>query len=200
MLKEFAISDQHCSSTVMPLTDRLHLLYACMRSVKAFLTNRYLTSGVDVPNFICLAASDVAYGLIVGIRLVTLRLPGWNLEHIVTEMRLGEKIDHQILELVETVARRRCGVFPLTGAAAMPLPLEGEAQEDPFERWVCLLRNVRELLRTEEERKKESNPEGDAVEVVQMANTEEIWWEQMLNDNVLDVQGEQMSGFGFGPL
>lgn len=179
----------------MPLTERLQLLWSCTRSLRAFLTVRYAKSDVEIPRFLCLTASDIAYTFITGTRLLTLRLPGWNLDQIFAELRLGEVIERQIVDLDVTIEKRRSGVLPATGAPMMPLPPGEQAEEDPFTRLMMLLRNVTDLLRMEVQKRMEVKAEGDGkvVDVPMMTDLDEEWWGELMNDTMWDVNGDIMA-------
>ena len=112
ILTEWAISDRHCNASNMALTDRLRLLWSCLRALKNFFFGRMGGwSDFDNPKFLCLHGSDLSYALITGVRLVTLRLPGWNLEHIERELSFNEVMDTVIAHLSGLVDRRRGGMF-----------------------------------------------------------------------------------------
>lgn len=112
ILTEWAISDRHCNASNMALTDRLRLLWSCLRALKDFFFGRMGGwSDFDNPKFVCLHGSDLSYALITGVRLVTLRLPGWNLDHIERELSFHEVMDTVIAHLTGLVDRRRGGMF-----------------------------------------------------------------------------------------
>ncbi|PHH66102.1 hypothetical protein CDD81_165 [Ophiocordyceps australis] len=136
LLKDIAISDQHCSSSNMPLTDRLQLLWSCLRSLRAFFNVRFAQSELERPRFLTLIASDLAYTFITGIKLLTVRVPGWNLDHIGKELALDKILTRQITDLEDMIAKRKNGL----------LHTDRSALEDPLERLLRLLRTANELV------------------------------------------------------
>ncbi|PHH79290.1 hypothetical protein CDD82_2504 [Ophiocordyceps australis] len=111
LLKDIAISDQHCNSSNMPLTDRLQLLWSCVRSLGAFFNVRFAVSELERPRFLTLIASDLAYTFITGIKLLTVRVPGWNLDHIGKELALDKILTRQISDLESMINRRKNGLL-----------------------------------------------------------------------------------------
>ena len=136
LLLDIAISDQHCNSSHMPLTDRLQLLWACVRSLRSFFKVRFAESELEKPRFLTLIASDLAYTFITGIKLLTLRVPGWNLDHIGKELALDKILGRQIQDLGDIIAKRRSGLLSADKAGL----------EDPLERLLRLLRTAQELV------------------------------------------------------
>jgi hypothetical protein len=146
---EIATSDQHCSSSFMLLTDRLQLLWACVRSIRSYLTVRFASLELEMPRFLCLTAADVAYVLLTGLKLLGLRLPGWEAGHISAEMRLGDMVDRQVEELTVLTARRRgdtIGVVRNQMFLAESFLGKAGAVADPLDRLLKLLLNVRQVL------------------------------------------------------
>jgi len=137
LLMDIAISDQHCNSSNMPLTDRLQLLWSCVRSLRAFFKVRFAGSELERPRFLTLIASDVAYTFITGVKLLALRVPGWNLEHIGKELALDKMLGQQIQDLSEIIDKRKSGLLSTADKAGL---------EDPLERLVRLLRTAQELV------------------------------------------------------
>ncbi|PNY28751.1 Uncharacterized protein TCAP_01325 [Tolypocladium capitatum] len=142
LLTDIAISDQHCTSSCMPPTARLQLLWASVRSLGAFFEVRFAASGsgsgseLDKPRFLSLIASDLAYAIITGIKLLTLQVPGWDLEHVGKELALDEILERQIQDLADIIARRKSG----------PPSADTSGPEDPLERLLRLLRTAQELV------------------------------------------------------
>ncbi|UNI14177.1 hypothetical protein JDV02_000834 [Purpureocillium takamizusanense] len=137
LLMDIAISDQHCNSSNMPLTDRLQLLWSCVRSLRAFFKVRFAGSELERPRFLTLIASDIAYTFITGVKLLALRVPGWNLEHIGKELALDKMLGQQIHDLSEIIDKRKSGLLSTADKAGL---------EDPLERLVRLLRTAQELV------------------------------------------------------
>lgn len=117
----------------MALTDRLRLLWSCLRSLKnIFFSRMGIWDDLDYPRFLCLHGSDLSYALIIAVRLVTLRLPGWNLANIERELSFNEVMDALIAHLTSLVDRRRQGMLSSAlrdgGAPGEDDPLEALAK------------------------------------------------------------------------
>ncbi|KAM4060178.1 tRNA processing endoribonuclease [Hirsutella rhossiliensis] len=136
LLTDVAISDPHCDSYNIQLTDRLQLLWACVRSLKAFFKVRFAVTELDSPRFVTVMVSDVAFAFITGIKLLTLGVPGWNLEHVSKELALDDMLSRQIDDLTEIIAKRKSG-SPSSQESSL---------EDPLERLQRLLRTAQELV------------------------------------------------------
>ncbi|KAM5351381.1 hypothetical protein ACJ41O_004104 [Fusarium nematophilum] len=150
LLYEIALSEQHSTASYVPLTDRLQLLWGCLRSLKSFFDIRFAHRELERPRFLCLSASDFVYTLITGIKLMMLHLPGWNLPHIHSELDMMEIMDQQIRDLVIIIMRRKQGIFPR--AAVQPSVPTPQPPEDPFERLLRQLKTLRDLVKIELER------------------------------------------------
>lgn len=137
LLKDISISDQHCGSPNMALTDRLQLLWACVRSLQGFFRVRSVGRDIERPRFVNLTASDIAYTIITGIKLLAVRLPGWDPAEISKELALSDMIDWLATDLGLVIERRKGGRVP-----GQPIAIA----EDPLERLWRLLKNARELV------------------------------------------------------
>lgn len=136
LLTDFAISDAHCDSSNLQLTDRLQLLWSCVRSLRAFFKVRFSASELDKLRFLTVVVSDVFFAFITGIKLLTLGVPGWNLEHVGQELALPETLSWQIDDLAEIITKRQGGS---PGSQRSTL-------EDPLERLLRLLKTAQELV------------------------------------------------------
>jgi hypothetical protein len=131
----------------MPLTDRLQLLWGCLRSLKSFFDLRFSHRELERPRFLCMSASDFVYTIITGIKLMTLQLPGWNLASIHNELDMTEVMDQQVRDLVVIVARRKQGnILGTATPSGVPAP---QPPEDPFERLLRQLKTLRDLVKVE---------------------------------------------------
>ncbi|KAM0347101.1 hypothetical protein ACHAPU_005040 [Fusarium lateritium] len=150
LLYEIAISDQHFAVSCLPLTDRLQLLWACVRSLRTFFDIRFDHRELERPRFLCMSASELVYTIIVGIKVVTLQLPGWNLVNIHGELDMVQVMSQQAQDLDIIVGRRKhgnvLGTATPAGISTPPPP------PDPFERLVKQLKSVRDLVRAERQR------------------------------------------------
>ncbi|KAF7563776.1 hypothetical protein G7046_g295 [Stylonectria norvegica] len=188
LLNEIALSDQHSSASYVPLTDRLQLLWACLRSLTAFFDIRFSRRELERPRFICLSASDFAFALITGLKLLTLQLPGWNLAHIHAELDMCAIMDGQIRDLMLIIMRRKQGAFPGATAGAVP-------REDPFERLLRQLKTLRDLAKLELERLNTGTgmdfaafPNFSQDEL--MGDLDSEFWQGIGSDNVGSIVGD----------
>ncbi|PFH58795.1 hypothetical protein XA68_13211 [Ophiocordyceps unilateralis] len=106
LLLDIAISDQQCAATSLTAPERLHLLWACVRSLRAFFKLRFAMFDMDRPSFLPIIASDLTYAFITGIKLLTLQLPGWDLDRIGRELALDQMLSRQIQDLGQVIDRR----------------------------------------------------------------------------------------------
>ncbi|GAB0133223.1 hypothetical protein EsDP_00001635 [Epichloe bromicola] len=137
LLKDIAISDQRCNSENMQVSDRLQILWGCIQSLNEFFEIRFAEPEVEKPQFLIIMASDLAYTLITGIKLLTLQLPGWDLHSITQKLDMvtifGKQIDH----ITDVIVKRRSGLLS---------PDRCDDIEDPLERLVRLMRTAQELV------------------------------------------------------
>ncbi|KAM0481626.1 hypothetical protein ACHAP7_004532 [Fusarium lateritium] len=165
LLYEVAISDQHFVASYLPLTDRLQLLWACVRSLKTFFDIRFDHRELERPRFLCMSASELVYTIIVGIKVVTLQLPGWNLVNIHGELDMVQVMTQQAQDLDIIVGRRKHGNMLGTATpAGIPTPTP---PPDPFERLVKQLKSVRDLVRAERQRLLAGSGNSDLVDFSQ---------------------------------
>lgn len=140
ILTEFAISDRTCNSSNMTLTDRLRFLWSCVRSLQTIFHRRFnRAEDLDNPIFVCLHGSDVSYALITSLRLVTLRLPGWNVDQIIAELDFYHVMDRLIIHLQGLANRRASGTFSVAFGW----------NSDPIEALLKLCAGLREHARAE---------------------------------------------------
>lgn len=183
LLTEVALSDQHCGPARMPPTDRLRLLYACVRSLRSFFETRFNPQifNVEFPRFLCLHGSDLTYGVLMSVRLVTLRLvPGWTMAKVGGELSIRWIMERLCFHVSCLVDKRRKGVWGKTGVR------EGE---DPFERVLDTCQRARAQVVLEMERAEEGEAE-TAVPAAAEATADDGGVQQQYR---LD---EEMVGFG----
>lgn len=183
LLYEIAISDRRMAESFVQPTDRLRLLWACVRALRAFYDTRFAHRELERPRFLCLSASDFAFALITGVKLLTLQVPGWNLPQIQTELHMMEVMDSQIRDLVILVARRATGLWPDAAPGQKAPP------EDPSERMLRQLKMLRDMVRQEVERMAAASMAVQGMDFSQdlligdfdselwqnMASAEEVW-------------------------
>ncbi|KAL6692631.1 hypothetical protein J3F84DRAFT_103546 [Trichoderma pleuroticola] len=136
LLADISISDPHCSSVGLSLDDRIQLLWSCLRALRRFYTAHAAVKCCDISdkdrrNFLGLNASDLAYSIITGIKMLIIRLPGWDARYIVSELGIREILDQEIEVVGAVVARRESDRW---------------MEEDPLDRMHKLLKYARELV------------------------------------------------------
>ncbi|KAG6018569.1 hypothetical protein E4U41_003763 [Claviceps citrina] len=136
LLKDMAISDPRCHPENMQLSDRIRLLWSCINSLNDFFETRFAKPEVEGPRFLVIMASDMAYTLITGIKLLTLQLPGWDLHSIIQKLDMVTIFDRQISHISDVIVQRRSGLLSPDRCAI----------EDPLERLVRLMRTAQELV------------------------------------------------------
>ncbi|KAK2600298.1 hypothetical protein QQS21_004939 [Conoideocrella luteorostrata] len=136
LLKDMAISDQRCNPENMQISDRLQLLWSCVKSLNEFFLIRFAEPELEKPRFLCIIASDLAYTLITGIKLLTLQLPGWDVHSITQKLDMVTIFGRQIDHLMEVIVKRRSGLLSPDRCGI----------EDPLERLVRLMRTAQELV------------------------------------------------------
>jgi hypothetical protein len=82
-------------------------------------------------NFLGIHASDLAYAIITGIKLLLVRIPDWDPRYIVSELGIREMLDKEIEHVGFVVARRKSDRWP---------------EEDPMDRMHKLLMYGRDLV------------------------------------------------------
>lgn len=70
----------------VPSQELLTMLWACAAVVRAFLTNRFAHKTGDYPRFVCMSSLDFTYAFLTMLKLITLRLPGWDLRKVRAEL------------------------------------------------------------------------------------------------------------------
>lgn len=168
LLTDMAISDPHCDACNLQLADRLQLLWACVRSLRAFFKVRFAASELDRPRFLTVVVSDVAYAFITGIKLLTLGVPGWKLDHVAKELALGDMLCRQMDDLADIIAKRKGG--SAGGQAASP--------EDPLERLLRLLRTAQELVALQL-----SGVSAQDIAQALMGEMNGATWQDLMNDD-----------------
>lgn len=135
LLADLAISDAHCSSISLPHSDRIHLLWSCLHALRRFYAIASLKccdiTDREQRNFLGINASDLAYAIISGIKLLLVRIPDWDPRYIVSELRIREMLDKEIEDVGQVVTRRKSDRWP---------------EEDPMDRMHKLLMYGRDLV------------------------------------------------------
>ncbi|RDA88027.1 hypothetical protein CP532_3456 [Ophiocordyceps camponoti-leonardi (nom. inval.)] len=140
LLSDIAISEQHSASTGLTPTDRLHLLWSCVNSLRTFFQIRFTMFDVDRPRFLPIIVSDLTFAFITGIKLLALQVPGLDLERVGRELALDQMLSRQIRDLALIIQRRR------SSSSGDDHFGGGSSVEDPLERLQRLLMTGQELV------------------------------------------------------
>lgn len=204
LLGEVGLSESHCQSSLTS-TDRLRVLWYCLRSLRAFFDVRcQKNSEVQHPRYLCMRGLDVTYALLTAGRLVTLKLPGWDLDQVERELGFWGIMDW-LTDFLQslTTARREMGVgydseSATTAAAAAADP--GAVTEDSLERLLRVATGLKMVLRQEISRAKQDNraanggwypsPDGEAGKPAQDGDYGGELWKDMVDDYQWDMVGE----------
>ncbi len=182
LLMDISISEQHCGTHVMPLTERLELLWSCVRALRSFFDVREKCRSIETPRFLFLTASEIAYTIITSIKLLMLRLPGWNIKQIGAQLGLSHMLEFLISDLSIVVARRKEGRMTTEKAVGIA--------EDPFERLLRLLKNAQELTSLQIQH---GEMEGDTSQYLSGDLDESLWFD-IVNETAWNMNDEIMSG------
>lgn len=109
LLYEVGIHDD--LSAALPTTERLELLWECLKATRSMLEARFEVPMVDRPRQTCLSSFDYTYAMLTSLRLSTLGLPGWDLALVRRELDAGKFLDMQIQEVRWLLERRSHGAW-----------------------------------------------------------------------------------------
>jgi hypothetical protein len=153
LLYEVGIHDD--LSACLPTTERLELLWDCLKATRSMLEARFDIPMVDRPRQTCMSSYDYTYAMLTSLRLSTLALPGWDLALVRRELDTGKFLDMQIQEVKWVLERRSGGAWRAdeeivgnigpTGQAAPSL----RASLDPLETLYTRLLQLRVALKAE---------------------------------------------------
>ncbi|KAL6833379.1 hypothetical protein J3E69DRAFT_323916 [Trichoderma sp. SZMC 28015] len=202
LLADMSISDSHCSSVGLPLEDRIQLLWSCLRALRRFYTAHAAVKCCDLSdkeqrNFLGLNASDLAYAIITGIKMLIIRLPGWDPRYIVSELGIREMLDREVEVVGAVVARRESDRW---------------LEEDPLDRMYKLLKYGRDLVdlqlqklgmemdvRSSSDSASLSPPsvvnkreDGPGWMMMGMEDLDDDLWQSFMNDTAWSLNGEPM--------
>ncbi|KAL7789935.1 hypothetical protein V8C37DRAFT_411076 [Trichoderma ceciliae] len=204
LLADISISDPHCSSLTLPLDDRIHLLWSCLRSLRRFYNVHGAIKCCEVSDneqryFLGLNASDLAYAIITGIKLLLVRLPGWDPQCIVSELGIREMLDEEIRDVGGVVARRESDRW---------------SEEDPLGRMHKLLQYGRDLVDLQLQKLKMESETGSGggdvasisptvvvnkgdggqgwTMMMGMEDLDDDLWQSFMNDTAWTLSGEPM--------
>ncbi|OPB39354.1 hypothetical protein A0O28_0050600 [Trichoderma guizhouense] len=198
LLADMSISDSHCSSVGLPLEDRIQLLWSCLRALRRFYTAHAAVKCCDLSdkeqrNFLGLNASDLAYAIITGIKMLIIRLPGWDPRYIVSELGIREMLDREVEVVGAVVARRESDRW---------------MEEDPLDRMYKLLKYGRDLvdlqlqklgMEMDSDSASLSPPsvvnkreDGPGWMMMGMEDLDDDLWQSFMNDTAWSLNGEPM--------
>ncbi|KAJ4860416.1 hypothetical protein T069G_05404 [Trichoderma breve] len=202
LLADMSISDSHCSSVGLSLEDRIQLLWSCLRALRRFYTAHAAVKCCDLSdkeqrNFLGLNASDLAYAIITGIKMLIIRLPGWDPRYIVSELGIREMLDREVEVVGAVVARRESDRW---------------LEEDPLDRMYKLLKYGRDLVdlqlqklgmemdvRSSSDSASLSPPsvvnkreDGPGWMMMGMEDLDDDLWQSFMNDTAWSLNGEPM--------
>lgn len=139
-LTEIATSDERCSYARISMSDRLIMLWTCIRALKSYILIRTGALESGNPSFPGLSGCDIIFVLKVGIKLMSIQpFPGWDYEDAWQELALGEALDRLIHEVQGYTERRNSG---MSQAQSDLLLLK-----DPYARGLPLLMKMRETFK-----------------------------------------------------
>jgi hypothetical protein len=95
-LSQCPFTEKSCGRLSRPVTskpageledpDKLEMLWECARVVRSVMGSRFSRAVEDYPRFMCLSSCDITYTFVVMLKLVTLQVPGWDLERVRAEL------------------------------------------------------------------------------------------------------------------
>lgn len=132
-------------SASLPLTERLGLLWECLKATRSMLEARFEKPRSDRPRQTNLSTFDYAYAMLTCLKLSTLNIPGWDLRLVRKELDGDEFLDKQIGEIKDFVERRNRAIRNIGGASTK----EPSGSLDQYERLYEKLSAMRACLRTE---------------------------------------------------
>lgn len=109
LLYEVGVNDDLSAS--LPMTERLELLWECLKATRSMLEARFEIPMVERPRQTCLSSFDYTYAMLTSLRLSTLALPGWDLALVRRELDAGKFLDMQIAEVRWMLEKRSGGTW-----------------------------------------------------------------------------------------
>lgn len=109
LLYEVGIHDD--LSAALSTTERLELLWECLKATRSMLEARFEIPMVERPRQTCLSSFDYTYAMLTSLRLSTLALPGWDLALVRRELDAGKFLDVQIQEVKWLLEKRSRGAW-----------------------------------------------------------------------------------------
>ncbi|KAL5598866.1 hypothetical protein BROUX41_003813 [Berkeleyomyces rouxiae] len=161
LLYEVALSD-HISAQLLP-AQRIQLLWNCSTAIKSFMSYRFPAdrdspnSPHEPPTTICLSSYDFTFAILTSLKLLLLRVPGWNRLQVAKHLGLGPAIDMQVREMEFVIASRSMRhrqqqqlqkqlQAQLPGSQFVGAAGWGTGVPDPLKRLMLSLKNLRGML------------------------------------------------------
>ncbi|KAG8165697.1 hypothetical protein KVR01_004249 [Diaporthe batatas] len=149
LLYEVGIHDDLSAS--LPVTERLELLWECLKATRSMLEARFEVPMVERPRQTCLSSFDYTYAMLTSLRLSTLALPGWDLAVVRRQLDADKFLAVQIAEVKWMLERRSGGAWraPEEEDVLVPGRAPGRDALDPLETLYTRLLQLRIPLRAE---------------------------------------------------
>ncbi|KXX74315.1 Protein priB [Madurella mycetomatis] len=147
-------------STAGPDPEHLERLWACVRAVRAYMTNRFANERGDYPRFICMSSFDLTFVFLTMLKLVSLQVPGWDLTRAKEELRFDDFVARLIKDMEYTAERRKRRKRCVAGGGggspgrendghigSVSVGEQGEREaEDPFSKVARKIRSVKDQV------------------------------------------------------
>ncbi|KAH0499036.1 hypothetical protein TgHK011_006255 [Trichoderma gracile] len=203
LLADISISDPHCSALAISHQDRIQLLWSCLRSLRRYYTVHgsikcHQVNDTEQRHFLGLTALDLAYAIVTGIKMLLVRVPGWDPQSIVSELGVREMVDDEIQAVAAVVARRQSGRWE---------------EEDPLCRMHKLLQYGRDLIDLQLQKLRMEEGVGGGAEgtasvatpavaaskeggqswmMMGMEDLDDDLWQSFMNETAWSLSGEPM--------
>ncbi|KAK3375304.1 hypothetical protein B0H63DRAFT_275190 [Podospora didyma] len=130
--------------------ERLELLWLCVHSTNAFLTNRFAEEVHEHPRFICMSSFDFIYAFITALKLITLKTPGWDLPRVRQALCFDHFVERQVKDMMFMAEKRRRRRIRASGDVEPSAAEERAAEEeDPFLKLAKKMRGLASTMRSE---------------------------------------------------
>lgn len=98
------------SSLSLSPTDRLELLWNCLKSTRDFFAVQFDRPLGDRPGVICMTSFDRIFSFLTILKLITIvDVPGWDLATVRREVNFAALLERQAIDLETMAVRRRTG-------------------------------------------------------------------------------------------
>ncbi|CAI4211475.1 unnamed protein product [Parascedosporium putredinis] len=138
-------STSSSSASLEAHTERLELLWRCTNSVHEYFACRFASHDVTRPRFIALNASDFVFAAQVSLKLLILRVPGWDAGFVLEKLDFERFVDKVSMEIRSLIERRSQSQWHMEMTARRLIP----KMVDPFEKLHCSLLHFKGILFTE---------------------------------------------------